>query len=183
MDAERLGRYTSQLTLRYAWAGVSAAEKRASIVAAAKLGETCARTLAPHWCPLEAAQVIGWAAAAGVTVSLIPSQGDKADPRVRATYTTRPAQIDVQEWSVYQLMDEIGDKQPDLAMAMHIAHELYHHLEATGRVSPASYLRPQRWLPLSLAVLREIAAHEFVQYLLGRGLPSEWLAVSGPPHG
>ncbi|MBI2300088.1 MAG: hypothetical protein HYU66_14285 [Armatimonadetes bacterium] len=118
------------------------------------------------------------AAELGVSVSVTDRDPVVAGRHVLAEYDAATRGIAVCRASLEERADEVGERR---AMAEHVAHELYHHLEATclGRLEerlPPVVVRQVLGLwPVRRRVraCSEIAARAFAETLAGAALEGE----------
>lgn len=113
--------------------------------------------------------------------------------RVRSTYDPQKRRIVVRKSSVVGMwnacvINGLGPIGYDDVLAIHVAHEIYHHLEYVRPIRTLSYYslpefsliqRYVGWIrggPPSLE-LREIAAHAFVMSLLGLSVSPDRIAA------
>lgn len=163
---------------------------------AARLGQLIAQKVGSGNLPVTSEQVWDIVEKYQVRVDIVPAGDRNANPKVRAIYDCRRKLIVIEEASLASLKlaceaDGYSPVSRADVLAMHIAHELYHHLEESGHVPLSEYYRcggqsaENKVFPLftwqfvskpPLAVLREIAAHAFVITLLGLAISPELLA-------
>lgn len=91
----------------------------------------------------------------------------------RSEYRPREKQIIIYRDSLNQLMKEVATEDlSDKLMKLLIAHELFHHLEITKRLSIPKRFRAKRWslgplgIFVSIRATSEVAAHSFAEELL-----------------
>lgn len=165
---------------------------------AAKVGQLIAEEVSASSFPLTSGQVWDVVARYHVQVRIVPAGDQYANPKVRAIYDRCQKLILVEENSLLSLKllceaRGLGPLNRSDILAMHIAHELFHHLEEIGQVPLTMYygenagVRKRRFTFLTeqpifhfctgppLAILREIAAHSFVKTLLGLAFSPEKL--------
>jgi hypothetical protein len=115
----------------------------------------------------------------GVEVKTSEQEGKLGNIILRSEYYAEPPQIVIYTTSVKALEEIISRAghtdlvPPDLLVPIHVAHELFHHLEIVKKDQlshryKVSTLRIGRWRLLESGVraLTEIGAHAFVQTLL-----------------
>ncbi len=91
----------------------------------------------------------------GVEIVVLPSP-PPAQPGLRSEYTGRPCRITLYAGTIGAL--EARGERPEARLdfvELHIAHELFHHLEACERLAPLTRAES------------EVAAHAFARELMG----------------
>lgn len=165
---------------------------------AKRIGESTAKLVASNNLPITSEEVQRLAKRYQAKVVIVPL-GDKAsNPKVRAIYDRNMKLIAVEEASLIELklsceLSGLGPVSRSDILAIHIAHELFHHLEETGKVPLSMYYNFKNqysskklfnvasvksivsrfYKTPSLVLLREVAAHSFVKTLLGLSISPE----------
>jgi hypothetical protein len=163
---------------------------------AERIGQLAAEQLGSSRLPLTPDEVIECAQQFQLKITIISMWSKEADSCNRAIYDHLQRSIIIQEASLHSLQVKcekagfgpVGQKD---ILAMHIAHELFHHLEEIGLVLMSSYFQYnsqrskfytsfERFFKCpSLGSLREVAAHSFVTTLLGLSVSPSWLEKDG----
>jgi hypothetical protein len=167
---------------------------------AERLGQSAAEWMSSGKLPFTPEQVLERVGQFRVKVTIVPLFSKLANSKVRAIYDHSQRLIVVQEASLLSLQEAcetagLGPVGRTDVLAMHIAHELFHHLEETGEVSMSAYYQfskehgQSKFMDVfslhrvisrffkspSLIILREVAAHSFVTRLLGLSVSPMWL--------
>jgi hypothetical protein len=163
---------------------------------AERIGQSAAEWISSGNLPVASEQVLEYVEQFQVNVIIVPVFSKLRNPKVRAIYDHHRRLIAVQEDSLLFLKETceaagLGPVGRVDMLAIHVAHELFHHLEETGKVAMSAYYQLKDlsvWRRMiarlyngpSLLILREIAAHSFVTRLLGLSVSPAWLEHARP---